>query len=263
MSELASEINGEILKAHSADLVGLLRLRTEPIGLKLFESRDNLMKVPGVRLKIGERRLTTCQLVSQCRLVGYTLGIVGDSVIRNSTCSDVIGLAVASEDHLSGRRMNGLWFGNGEASRQHQDQMPRVEKDRYEGLAASPLAKGRLDPPDIILLYANPAQMILFINGLQRNDYRRIEMSITGESACADSWGRALSTGNSSLSIPCFAERRFGGVADDELLFALTPEDFIEGVVGLGELSKVGIRYPILPYGTTMDPAEGLGASYD
>ena len=45
--------------------------------------------------------------------------------------------------------------------------------------------------------------------------------------------------------------------------FALTPSDFIEAIVGLAELEKVGIRYPILPYGTGMDPAEGLGVSYD
>ena len=88
-------------------------------------------------------------------------------------------------------------------------------------------------------------------------------MSVTGESACADSWGQALASGRSSLSIPCFAERRFGGVADDEMLFALTPSDFVEAIAGLAELEKVGIRYPILPYGTGMDPAEGLGVSYD
>ncbi|WP_425419405.1 DUF169 domain-containing protein [Oricola indica] len=255
--------NAEELKERSTELVRLLRLRTEPIGLKLFESREEMMETPGLRLKVGGRRLTTCQLVSQCRMIGYTLGIVSDSVIRNSTCSDVIGLAAASDEHLSGERMNGVWFGNQEAARFHQDQMPRVEKGRYQGLVASPVAKARLDPPDTILLYASPAQMILFINGLQRNNYRRIEMSITGESACADSWGQALASGRSSLSIPCFAERRFGGVADDEMLFALTPSDFIEAIVGLAELEKVGIRYPILPYGTGMDPAEGLGVSYD
>ena len=37
------------------------------------------------------------------------------------------------------------------------------------------------------------------------------------ESACADSWGHALKTREVSLSIPCYAERRYGGVADDEI----------------------------------------------
>ena len=38
------------------------------------------------------------------------------------------------------------------------------------------------------------------------------------------SWGRALKTREPSLSIPCFAERRYGGVLDDEMLMALPPE---------------------------------------
>ena len=59
-----------------------------------------------------------------------------------------------------------------------------------------------------------------------------------GESACADSWGRALKTGEPSLSIPCFAERRYGGVMDDELLMALPPSYLPKVVAGLEALSK-------------------------
>lgn len=120
----------------------------------------------------------------------------------------------------------------------------------------------RLDPPDICLFYATPGQMILFINGLQRDNYRRYDFSVTGESACADSWGHALATRETSLSIPCYAERRYGGVADDELLMACPPEEFARGVAGLEGLYKVGLRYPIMPYGSSADPAEGLSASY-
>lgn len=256
------ELDAASLATAAETITQMLRIRTSLIGLKLFSDIDSLMQIPGLRLESRGRRFTTCQLVSQCRLIGHTIGIVSDNVIANSTCSDVIGLSKASVEHLSGERMTGVWFENQSAAKKHQDLMPRVEKGRYQGIVASPLHKKRLDPPDIILLYANPAQMILFINGLQWRNYRRIETSITGESACADSWGRALATRSSSLSIPCYAERRFGGVADDELLFALTPVDFMEGVMGVSGLSKSGIRYPILPYGTGVDPAEGLSKSY-
>ena len=56
----------------------------------------------------------------------------------------------------------------------------------------APLASGRLDPPDITLFYATPGAMIYFINGLQWSGYKRFDWSVVGESACADSWGRAL-----------------------------------------------------------------------
>jgi hypothetical protein len=36
-----------------------------------------------------------------------------------------------------------------------------------------------------------------------------------------------------SLSIPCYAERRYGGVADDEMLMACPPEDLQRAVTGL------------------------------
>jgi uncharacterized protein (DUF169 family) len=140
--------------------------------------------------------------------------------------------------------------------------MPRVPAGTYHGLVVAPLRSARLDPPDICLFYANPAQMILFINGLQYKSYRRYDFSITGESACADSWGHALKTREVSLSLPCFAERRYGGVADDEMLMALPPADLARAVDGLQGLAKSGLRYPIMPYGPQADPAEGMARSY-
>jgi len=130
-------------------------------------------------------------------------------------------------------------------------------------MAVSPLAAGRLNPPDIALIYATPAQMILFINGLQWAGYRKLEWGCVGESSCADSWGRALSTGEPSLSIPCFAERRYGGVMEDELLMAIPPKFLPKIIEGLGRLSANGLRYPIPPYGIQQDVRAGMGASYD
>ncbi|MEZ5342114.1 MAG: hypothetical protein R2706_11905 [Acidimicrobiales bacterium] len=45
--------------------------------------------------------------------------------------------------------------------------MHTVEYGKYQAMAVSPLVTGRLDPPDIAMIYATPAQMILLINGLQ------------------------------------------------------------------------------------------------
>ena len=69
-----------------------------------------------------------------------------------------------------------------------------VPDGRYEALAVAPLAAGKLDPPDIALFYATPGAMMYFINGLQWSGYKRFDWSVVGESACADSWGRALTT---------------------------------------------------------------------
>ena len=116
--------------------------------------------------------------------------------------------------------------------------------------------------PEIALFYATPGAMIYFINGLQWSGYQRFDWSVVGESSCADSWGRALKTGEASLSIPCFAERRYGGVLDDEMLMALKPSDIAKALAGMQALAKNGLRYPFAQYGIQQDVRAGMGVSY-
>jgi len=121
-------------------------------------------------------------------------------------CRAVVGLGLAKDDKWrSGEHMVGVWYSTQEDAAAHQAAMECVPDGRYEALAVAPLAGGRLDPPDIALFYATPGAMIYFINGLQWSGYKRFDWSIVGESACADSWGRALKTREPSLSIPCFS----------------------------------------------------------
>ncbi len=85
---------------------------------------------------------------------------------------------------------------------------------------------------------------------------------MVGESACADSWGRALQTREASLSIPCFAERRYGGVLDDEMLMALPPDQLSKAIEGMHALAKNGFRYPFAQYGIQQDVRAGMAVSY-
>jgi uncharacterized protein (DUF169 family) len=242
-----------------ADLNRLLRLRTTPIGMKLYATTAEMEAVPRIRRPSAIH--TTDQVVGMAARLGWTVGITNDDLV-GAQCGAVLGLHPRDDEWLSGSRMAGVWFATLEDSSAHQHAMDTVPFGRYEAMAVSPLAAGRLDPPDICLIYATPAQMILFINGLQWTGYRKLEWGCVGESACADSWGRALATGEPSLSIPCFAERRYGGVQDDELLMALPPSYLPTVIAGLDALSRNGLRYPIPPYGVQSDARAGLGVSY-
>ncbi len=82
-------------------------------------------------------------------------------------------------------------------------------------------------------IYGTPTQMILLVNGLQWSGYKKMQWGSVGESDCADSWGRAKITGEPSLSIPCYAERRYGGVLEGELLMALPPRYLPNALDGL------------------------------
>ena len=237
----------------------LLRLRTTPIGMKMFPTKAEMEAIPKIRRPQSIH--TTDQIVGQASRLGWTVGITNDDLV-GAQCGAVLGLHPRDEDWLSGDRMNGVWFSTLEDSSAHQHAMDTVPYGQYEAMAVSPLTSGRLDPPDICLIYATPGQMILFINGLQWTGYKKLEWGCVGESACADSWGRAIKTGEPSLSIPCFAERRYGGVQDDEMLMAIPPHFLPKVLDGLEALSRNGLRYPIPPYGVQSDARAGLAKSY-
>lgn len=261
MSELiASDHTRLDLNEIVAGLNRYLRLRTTPIGMKLFERAADMEAIPRIRRPSAIH--TTDQIVGMAARNGWTVGITADDLV-GAQCSTVIGLHPRSEAWLSGERMRGVWYQEPEDARAHQEAMDVVPHGRFEAMVVSPLTSGRLNPPDICLIYATPAQMILFINGLQWTGYRKLEWGCVGESACADSWGRALATGEPSLSIPCFAERRYGGVMEDELLMAIPPGYLPKVIDGLAQLSSNGLRYPIPPYGVNNDVRAGMGVSYD
>ena len=241
------------------ELNKLLRLRTTPIGMKMFKTREEMEQVSKIRRPKDIH--TTDQIVGQAARNGWTVGITMEDLV-GPQCGTVLGLHPRSAEWLSGNRMAGVWYADEEEAARHQAAMDVLEYGQYEAMAVSPLASGRLDPPDICLIYATPAQMILFINGLQWTGYKKLEFSCVGESACADSWGRALKTKEPSLSIPCFAERRYGGVQDDELLIAIPPSFLPKIIAGLHALSRNGLRYPIPPYGVNNDVRAGMGVSY-
>ncbi|HXI07521.1 MAG: DUF169 domain-containing protein [Bradyrhizobium sp.] len=243
----------------AADLNNLLRLKTTVIGMKLFATVEEMAAIPKIRRPSAIH--TTDQIVSMASRLGWTVGITGDDLV-GAQCRAVIGLAPQDEKWLAGENYVGVWHGTAEDARKRQEALDVVPFGQFKALAVSPLTTGRLDPPDICLVYATPGQMIILINGLQYTGYRKFEWSVVGETACADSWGRALKTREPSLSLPCFAERRYGGVPDEEMLMALPPAYLATAIVGMKQLAKNGLRYPIAPYGIQSDVRAGMGASY-
>ena len=249
----------EDLPQLAATLERLLRLRALPWGMKLFESVEAMAAIPKIRRPQSVHTLD--QIVSQAARLGWTVGITAESLVGDQ-CRSVVGLGGQDEKWHSGAHMKGVWFATLEDAGAHQKAMHCVPTGKYKALAVSPLSSGRLDPPDIVLFYATPGAMIYFINGLQWSGYKRFDWSVVGESACADSWGRALNTREPSLSIPCFAERRYGGVLDDEMLMAGPPEMLAKAIAGMQALAKNGFRYPFAQYGIQQDVRAGMSVSY-
>lgn len=253
------EPNPTDLATLARELEGWLKLRSIPIAMKLFEQAEAMEQVPKIRRPQAVHTLD--QVVAQAARLGWTVGVTAADLVGEQ-CRAVVGLGPQDAEWRSGRAMAGVWYASVEDAAAHQAAMSVVPAGRYQALAVAPLASGRLVEPDIALFYATPGAMMHFINGLQWSGYKRFDWSVVGESACADSWGRALATGEPSLSIPCFAERRYGGVLDDEMLMALPPALIAQAIAGMQALARNGLRYPVPQYGIQQDARAGLGVSY-
>lgn len=248
------------LAAQAAELERILKLRCPPFAMKLFESVEAMALVPKIRRPKGSIH-TMDQIVAQAARLGWTVGVTAADLV-GAQCRAVVGLEEDIPTWRKGERMAGVWYETKEDAHTHQGAMNVVPPGRYKAVAVAPVSSGRLAPPDIVLFYATPGAMIYFINGLQWSGYKRFDWSVVGESSCADSWGRALKTGEPSLSLPCFAERRYGGVLDDEMLMALPPAALGKALEGMQALAKNGLRYPFPQYGIQQDVQAGMAVSY-
>ncbi len=239
-------------------LEALLRLKTFPVAFKLLEDPADLDKSPWIRRL--PHKVTTCQLITIVRTYDWTVGAVADDFV-SPRCTSIIGLSGLPEYILDGTMRSMLWCATVEDARKCEESIPLIPNGKYNAVILAPLVYNPFDP-DIILLYGNPAQMILLINAIQFRDYERMQFFSVGESACADSIAQCYNTGKPACTIPCFGERRYGHVQDNEMVMALPPDYLKKIVDALEELYQRGIRYPIPLFGAQVDPSPGLLGAY-
>src|SRR5271156_5493805 len=82
------------------DLNKLLRLRTTPIGMKLFRTVEEMEAIPKIRRPKSIH--TTDQIVAQAARLGWTVGITMKDLV-GAQCGAVIGLHPQDEEWLSGK----------------------------------------------------------------------------------------------------------------------------------------------------------------
>jgi uncharacterized protein (DUF169 family) len=235
----------------------LLRLKAGPVAYKRLEKVAELEKIPEVvRL---DRRASFCQVPAMVRTIGMTVGATRDNF--GDRCARINGLAPTTEKQVAWETEGfaNTWFANVGEARKQMAVYPLVPPG--EAIVLAPLAAGKFDP-DVILIYANPAQMMLLMNGLQFKDYQRFQFFFIGEGSCADGLAQCYTTGKPALAIPCMGERAFGAVTDDEMVMALPPGMMAKAVEGLQALKARGIGYPIKYLGPMCDPSPVLTFIY-
>jgi len=236
----------------------LMRLKAFPVAVKMLEKAEELDTIPFLRRV--DKKATLCQLIAQVKNFDWTVGAKADDFLI-STCPSIIGLADIPETHKDGTFRSIIWTSTKEEGSKYEAGIPRLPMGRYKAIAMAPLVYKPFDP-DIVLIYANPAQIMLLINALQFYDYEVMEFYCVGESSCSDAIARCYLTGKPSLSIPCYGERRYGHAQDDEMVMAVPADKMNKALKGLEALYRRGVRYPISYAGAELDTAPAFPVSY-
>jgi len=236
----------------------LMRLKSFPVAFKMLEKRDQLEKIPFMRQLDG--KTTLCQLITLVRSFDWTVGAVAEDFI-GPTCPGIIGLSDTPALFKDGTFRSIVWVQTREDGKRYEESIPRIPAGRYEAVALAPLVYKPFEP-DMVLIYANPAQMMLLINSLQFEDYQVMEFFCVGESSCSDAIARCYLTGKPSLTIPCYGERRYGHAQDEDLVMALPPDAVEKALKGMEALYRRGIRYPISFAGAERDLTTSFPMAY-
>ena len=236
----------------------LMRLKSFPVAFKLLEKKQSLAEIPFLRRM--SHKSTLCQMINLARNFDWTVGAdKGDFI--SAMCPSIIGLAEILPYMADGTFRSIVWTKGRTDGKKYETGIPRLETGKYEAVALAPLVYNPFDP-DIILIYANPAQMMLLINALQFEDYEVMQFFCVGESSCSDAIARCYLTGKPSLTIPCYGERRYGHAQDDELVMAIPAGMLDKAVKGMEALYRRGIRYPISYAGAEADVSRTFPGAY-
>jgi len=236
----------------------LMRLKSFPVAFKMLEDKQALGEIPFVRRL--SHKSTLCQLINLVRNFDWTVGADLDDFM-SAMCPSIIGLTDIPEYMKDGTFRSIVWTKSRADGRKYENSIPRLPVGRYEAVAMAPLVYNPFDP-DIVLIYANPAQMMLLINSLQFEDYEVMQFYCVGETSCSDAIARCYLNRKPALSIPCYGERRYGHAQDDELVMAVPVEMMDKALSGMEALYKRGIRYPISYAGAETDVTHAFPAAY-
>ena len=236
----------------------LLRLKSFPVAFKMLAEKEELAQIPFLRRT--QHKSTLCQMITQVRSFDWTVGADLDDFLFDA-CPSILGLCDNPEICKDGTFRSIVWVKTKKDGKKYEASIPRLPMGKYKAVVMAPLVYKPFEP-DIVLIYANPAQMILLINALQFEDYEVMQFFCVGESSCSDAIVRCYDTGKPSLTIPCYGERRYGHAQDEDMVMAIPGTMMTKALAGLEALYRRGVRYPISYAGAEGDVGPMFPASY-
>ncbi len=226
-----------------------LRLKTFPVAAKFLKNDEAFPeKVRRPAAGMG-KRIALCQAVTMARIYGWTVGMAREDLI---CVPAAIAFGFSDSDNppesLAKLFAEVRFCETADSAAKETSSMHHFMRGDIQGIVLSPLEKADF-PPDVVICYGNPAQMMRLAQAWSFVSGDRVEGHFGGKVECDEYLIAPFKSGSPRMVIPGQGERIFAMTQDDEMAFALAGGSIAELVRGLKEAAKpIGARYPVTPY---------------
>ncbi len=216
------------LKQVSEALNSHIRPLSFPVAIRMCESAEELPE----KVRIPQRDLgldiSLCHAIAMARRYGWTM-----AVDKYQTCS-VAGISMGflpiKPDVADGsfQASLGLWGQTQDAAAAAIANMPRFDYGKYSHVLMAPVEKATFEP-HVIMVYGNPAQIWVLLNGYLTGTGTRggLDVTLTTGSGCTSHITRTIQSGDAKFVLVGTGERLVPHTQDYVCAFSI-PATWIE-----------------------------------
>ncbi|RLA87160.1 MAG: hypothetical protein DRG40_01070 [Deltaproteobacteria bacterium] len=225
----------------------LVRLLSMPVAVKLLKGKE---PPAGARRPLRDLgvKMAPCQGAAMARRYGWTVAFGREDVGCGIAAHTYGWERVKGEEGAIDFFFRMRYAVDRDAAREIVEGFPLLELGDDLVVVYSPLERTKVEP-DVVLIYANPAQMMRLIHGATYHTGKPLGGSFSGRAAsCTEGVIGAYLGRDTRVVVPGNGDRVWATCQDDEMILAVHASRIRELVEGLEETHKGGIRYPIPAY---------------
>src|SRR5215468_10997922 len=223
-----------------------VRPQTFPVAIRMLRPGEPIPERTRRPARDFGKLSMNCQVIDMARRYGWTIALTRD----DSICSlGITALGFDRPTHLynSGTLCEGMYTATKEAGARSEAAVDKFGQGEYQALLVAPLDRATFEP-DVVVVYANPAQVMRLTQAALWKEGGRLASSFQGRLVCADIIVTTMQTGRPQVILPCSGDRIFGQTQDHEMAFAIPWARMADIIEGLEGTHRGGIRYPITQF---------------
>ncbi len=222
-----------------------IRPQTFPVGIRMLRQGEPVPE-GAKRPSDFKKHFANCQTIDMSRRYGWSLCLTRE----DSICSlgiTALGFDKELKIYTEGNLCEGMYTETAEAGARSEAAVDKFPYHAYAGFVVAPLHRMNFEP-DLVCLYANPAQVMRLVQGALWHRGGKLTSSFGGRIDCSEIIVTTMKTQECQVILPCSGDRIFGQTQDHEMAFTMPAGRVPEVLEGLRGTHKGGIRYPITQF---------------